>query len=209
MSKNTKGFTLIELLVVIAVIAVLVAILFPVYSRARAAARKAQCVSNARQLAQAVRMYAADYDRRLVPARVWAPNTGTLGITWCLTLQPYIQNQQILICPEDPAPQLASRSTDLPHSYGINYLLTFNTSWGYYYPLTLSMSSINRISDMILFFDLKSDAHAMGASYVAHRLSRVAARHNGQAVFSFVDGHAKSLPLQAVDSPRYWNPFGG
>ncbi len=206
MRHTSEGFTLIELLVVIALLAILAALLFPVFNRARAAGRKVSCVSNIRQLSQALKMYSEDHDRRLVPARTRAPGTGTLGITWCLILQPYMQNEQILICPEDPSPQVAQRSTDLPHSYGINYLLTFNTGWGAY-PMTVSMSSVERISDLIVFFDLKSEAQAMGASYVAHRLSRVAPRHNGQAVFSFLDGHTKSLPVQAVDSARYWNPF--
>src|SRR5579862_5041705 len=76
MKSNTRAFTLIELLVVIAIIAILAAILFPVFSQARAAARKTVCISNMKQLALAVRMYSDDYDGYF--PRIQASNgTGT------------------------------------------------------------------------------------------------------------------------------------
>jgi len=75
MRKN-RGFTLIELLVVIAIIAILAAILFPVFARAREAARKATCISNCKQIALACIMYAQDYDE-VLPAAVADGNDGT------------------------------------------------------------------------------------------------------------------------------------
>ena len=68
-----RGFTLIELLVVIAIIAVLAAMLFPVFARARAKARQAQCLSNQKQLALALSMYAGDYDG-MMPFWAWSHN---------------------------------------------------------------------------------------------------------------------------------------
>jgi len=200
-----RGFTLIELLVVIAIIAVLVGILFPVFGKARSSAHGVTCISNIKQLLQAAQMYRSDYDRRLVPARNWDNSYGTLGVTWCLLLQPYIKNKEILTCPLDSAPQTARNSTDLPHSYGINYSLTYLTGYGQQH-LTRSMSSLERTSDLILFFDMKSSAGAMGSSYMAHRLSRVAFRHTDKASFGFLDGHAKLLHANQVDYGMLWIP---
>ena len=98
------GFTLIELLVVIAIIAVLAAILFPVFARAREKARQTSCASNERQLLVAVQMYAQDYDEQLPFWYQWG--TGGSIYYWWETLQPYVKSKQVLICPSgatDPA----------------------------------------------------------------------------------------------------------
>ncbi len=201
-----RGFTLIEMLVVLAIIAVLAAILFPVMSKARMKARQATCISNLKQLLTAVNLYTQDYDRTLVPARAGkAPDS--LGYSWCMILQPYMKNEKILICPLDPQGQLASRTTDLPHSYGINYDLTFNASGWSRAPLAYSLSHIEGVSEKILFFDMKPAAQAMGASYRANRLSRVDARHFDRAAFGFLDGHAKCMPPTATNAPKnMWMP---
>jgi len=93
-----KGFTLIELLVVIAIIAILAAILFPVFARAREAARKTSCLSNLRQLGIASHMYAQDHDE-LMPCDYYACNSSTTHIRLVRQIQPYINNMQILYCP--------------------------------------------------------------------------------------------------------------
>ena len=200
-----RGFTLIELLVVIAIIAVLVAILFPVFVSAKSSGYKASCISQVKQLLEAQQMYCSDYGRRLVPARNWDNSQGALGVTWCVLLRPYLGSEQILICPVDDMPQTARNSTDVPHSYGINYGLTYLTGFGQDH-LARSMSSLERVSELILFFDMKSSVGSMGSSYVSHRLSRVAFRHNDQACFGFLDGHAKPLRSAAVDDGKFWIP---
>jgi len=103
--RHATGFTLIELLVVIAIIAILAAILFPVFARAREKARQSACNSNIKQLGLALIMYAQDYDG------VWAmwgyggsdpddtPANG--AYTWDTVVAPYIKNDQILICPSN------------------------------------------------------------------------------------------------------------
>ena len=206
MRRHGRGFTLIELLIVIGIIAVLAAILFPVFIMARRAARRTHCISDLRQLYQAQKMYSDDHDRTLVPARAGVAPAGSLGYTWCLLLQPYMNNKQILICPEDARPQVAQSSTDLPHSYGLNYNLTFNTAISGY-PFVYTMSSLNRTSDLLLFFDMKASAQAMGSSYYTHRLSRMDARHSERCGMAFLDGHVKMmLPKDTEGSVNMWLP---
>src|SRR6266571_1512515 len=98
--NRRPGFTLIELLVVIAIIAILAAILFPVFAQARAKARQAACLSNAKQIGLGCRMYAQDYDEYNVPERVAGPK-GSL-ISFRVNLQPYVKNKQVFVCPEVP-----------------------------------------------------------------------------------------------------------
>ena len=95
---NRRGFTLIELLVVIAIIAILAAILFPVFARAREKARQASCSSNLKQIGLAAIMYGNDYDERWAPMSMGGGPGG--GALWTATLlQPYIKNLQIFDCP--------------------------------------------------------------------------------------------------------------
>lgn len=96
--QRSRGFTLIELLVVIAIIAILAAILFPVFARARENARKISCASNLKQLSLGWLQYAQDYDEKVVP---WS-STGTSGgyaFVWQEIVQPYIKSKQLLRCP--------------------------------------------------------------------------------------------------------------
>src|SRR2546426_12088144 len=93
---NRRGFTLIELLVVIAIIAILAAILFPVFAQARESARAIVCISNGNQLGMAAYLYAQDYGEHMVPATNYAADP---PIIWSTIIQPYVRNHQIFICP--------------------------------------------------------------------------------------------------------------
>jgi prepilin-type N-terminal cleavage/methylation domain-containing protein/prepilin-type processing-associated H-X9-DG protein len=102
-----SGFTLIELLVVIAIIAILAAILFPVFAQARDKARQAGCLSNTKQIGTAIQMYAQDYDETLPqywddpagePNNKGAKNDNPLGY-WHNQIQSYVKNYQVFICP--------------------------------------------------------------------------------------------------------------
>lgn len=97
-SKRSPGFTLVEILVVIAVMAILAAILFPVFAQTRARARQASCASNLSQIGRAGMMYVMDHDERFPtcyytsgPPYVVDPRT---------SLQPYIKNYDVLYCPD-------------------------------------------------------------------------------------------------------------
>src|ERR1700751_5673294 len=95
-SRSRRGFTLIELLVVIAIIAILAAILFPVFAQAREKARGISCLSNLKQTGLAFAMYVQDYDEttplQVSPAP--SPNDGTGNSYWYILLQPYVKNWQ-------------------------------------------------------------------------------------------------------------------
>ncbi len=97
------GFTLIELLVVIAIIAILAAILFPVFSQARDKARQAACTSNLKQVGLAFLQYAQDYDG-IYPSAYSYPNGWAQcpHLVWMDFCQPYIKNTQIFACPSTP-----------------------------------------------------------------------------------------------------------
>ncbi len=188
-----KGFTLIELLVVIAIIAILAAILFPVFARAREKARQTSCLNNVKQLTLAHIMYAQDYDERL-PASYLPGNPGTYD-NWYEVLQPYLKNTQILICPSQATYTLG---------YGQNYsFLTYSWPGSAGYgsggcPLAL----IARPAETILIADsgqhqLSSGGWSYGMTYVITWAREplnyfVYLRHNEMANVGFCDGHAKA-----------------
>jgi prepilin-type N-terminal cleavage/methylation domain-containing protein/prepilin-type processing-associated H-X9-DG protein len=98
MTLRRQAFTLIELLVVIAIIAILAAILFPVFSRARESARTSACNSNLRQLGLAVHMYSQDFDE-LLPCDYFPCNSSTTHARLVSQIGPYVKNMQIMYCP--------------------------------------------------------------------------------------------------------------
>lgn len=133
MNKRAFGFTLIELLVVIAIIAILAAILFPVFAQAREKARQISCVNNLKQLGIGMLMYSEDYDESWMPSRCPDGNTGN-WFEWSVLVQPYIKNGSTVVdnyysgvfaCPSAPVPGQANnykprtdvfQPMDSPHS---------------------------------------------------------------------------------------------
>src|SRR6266852_6634787 len=104
--RRYLGFTLIELLVVIAIIAILAAILFPVFAQAREAARKTTCLSNLKQLGIGWTMYTSDYDEQAVPWNLRFNNKNQydangVSLSWDRLIQPYIKSTAVLRCPSD------------------------------------------------------------------------------------------------------------
>lgn len=113
MPKRIRAFTLIELLVVIAIIAILAAILFPVFAQAKAAAKKSVCISNLKQIGLGMMMYVSDNDGRYAP---WAANIppinggNTSYMPPDLQLMPYVKNEHIWFCPLDSNTRVAANT---------------------------------------------------------------------------------------------------
>src|SRR6059058_631598 len=104
--QHQRAFTLIELLVVIAIIAILAAILFPVFAHAREKARQTTCLSNLRQLSSAMVMYVDDHDG-LFPPVIGRPSRQEKNyylISWMHLLEPYVKSLGVFICPSSGYP---------------------------------------------------------------------------------------------------------
>ncbi len=125
--STLNAFTLIELLVVIAIIAILAAILFPVFAQAREKARQTSCLSNIKQIGTAMLMYSQDYDEQFPTGRYNPayPNPADYGKGWASALYSYTKNAQILKCPDDGTANVATSSVS-PALYPVSYVYNYN-----------------------------------------------------------------------------------
>ena len=219
-----KGFTLIELLVVIAIIAILAAILFPVFSRAREKARQTSCLSNQKQLGLAVMMYVQDNDE-VYPFSPWAGGTGwvywdhygepiTEGYFDAMrgSIAPYVKNRQVYICPSD----------GIAKTTGCSYSMNCYLCWGFHPSGAVMVASAAEIeypaetplfleeSALIMggegssddgYFDVGShetrDGYEMHETTTPNTLSD---RHNKGSNVSYCDGHSKWVSKSAFDA---------
>lgn len=188
--QPVRGFTLIELLVVIAIIAILAAILFPAFARARENARRTSCLSNTKQLGLGALQYSQDYDERLPPA--FNEDTGKY---WSELIQPYVKSTQLFYCPSD-----ANHSSANAFGAGANISYGWNFRWLTHAgiddrPYTfggVSLAQIASSSETVMLGDSPNSnatwaisASSLYASYGPP------ARHLEGSNVSFVDGHSK------------------
>ncbi len=206
-SGKRSAFTLIELLVVIAIIAVLAAILFPVFAQARERARAITCTSNARQLSLGVLMYAQDYEETLPPVAIPTTEEGEdddddeeHAVLWPDLIAPYVKNNQVRLCPSD---SLARKN-----SYGLNEItfpdltdpddLRTNvvTLAAFAQPVeTVMLGEVGTADDLKTS---RPDTYKLTApSFPANDDddARPAARHFDRVTLAFMDGHVKPLRL--------------
>jgi prepilin-type N-terminal cleavage/methylation domain-containing protein/prepilin-type processing-associated H-X9-DG protein len=166
---DVRAFTLIELLVVIAIIAILAAILFPVFAQAREAARKTACLSNTNQIGLAIMQYTQDYDETY-PMNAWqgeyvgttdndthSAQYGT-AITWIWEIYPYVKNRQVYICPSDPNPKDGHMGYDVdPCNIGPQSLTSSAgdncDGWGVPTPLSYG------VNDMVVGYGYTPNSH--------------------------------------------------
>ena len=184
-----RGFTLIELLVVIAIIAILAAILFPVFARAREKARQASCQSNLKQITLAMAMYAQDYDDSL-PYTISGSMTGRL---WSVfeAIEPYSKNQQIVICPSDTDGSVDLRTLGLGrYSYIPNSIVMPFNLVGIQVAPWVAMVQVRKPAECIAFCDGDLDESALATPDL---VVWPANRHNDMANYSFIDGHVKTF----------------
>ncbi len=220
MRQRRSGFTLIELLVVIAIIAILAAILFPVFARAREKARQSSCQSNLKQIGLAATMYAQDYDETMVTS--WRISNDQNGTTWADMLMPYIKNLQMLDCPSSGLKvslinttwggQTISRTA---MSYGINACYWGGTAGSASGPAAArpsgyNMAQIKAPAETVLHTDYNgyweaASQYDVPTVYTAQPLSTSAYRHNDQSNVLFVDGHVKSMNQGALTATHTVN----
>ncbi|HVK06028.1 MAG TPA: DUF1559 domain-containing protein [Armatimonadaceae bacterium] len=228
-SAAARAFTLIELLVVIAIIAILAAILFPVFAQARDKARQAACLSNVKQMALAVQMYAQDYDETLPVAGVNNQRRGR----WMDQIVPYVKNIDIFNCPSSPGSRWDPTNINSRSGYGWSWNLYAHPSNGQSgWPL----AEIQQHADTIVIGETGYDAPLSAGGFVVkavdprlvpngqnfatseagylpqfrHAVSRTVQVSeganrwqlpvDGRCNFAFLDGHAKALaPGQAFE----------
>jgi prepilin-type N-terminal cleavage/methylation domain-containing protein/prepilin-type processing-associated H-X9-DG protein len=202
-----KGFTLIELLVVIAIIAILAAILFPVFAKAREKARQASCLSNMRQMGTAFAMYAQDYDEVCVDDSAipgYPVLTGGM-CSWRFKLQPYIKNWQVYSCPNGNRTDPSSTAWQYRDNYGINGNI-----------LGATLASMTAPANCIAMGDSSHwygnqgtgaafaypsvalpGGPGCGSCTVTSQVDK-GTRHNGGSNLAFCDGHAKWMAASAI-----------
>lgn len=231
--KSKNGFTLIELLIVVAIIALLAAILFPVFARAREKARQAACQSNLKQIGLGLLMYAEDYDGRL-PFAYHDDSPGQNDSSWRMDILPYVKNTQLFSCPSNQANKLAAReSRGFRRSYGVTAstasLVVAGGSSSQFVIMNIGgipsrptlpyrLQDISNPTQMIAVTEsIDQDAHLDvtnlgGASTWKGNCDRFAvnsfwAGHFGRANYLLLDGHVKSMTAYQTGFPvNMWYP---
>ena len=202
-----SGFTLIELLVVIAIIAILAAILFPVFAKAREKARQSSCLNNVKQLQLALLQYCEDYDERTPPGA--AVDMNARSHPWA-SAQPYVKNSQVFACPSDSLRNTCSLQAGVAGYWGAEWA-TFACSYGYGNRtgnMSLGMITVPAetaaIAEMVERPYVDYNVLINGIMYMDPTQVRYvnACRHNEGMNIGYWDGHAKWQKRENLNTVR-------
>jgi prepilin-type N-terminal cleavage/methylation domain-containing protein/prepilin-type processing-associated H-X9-DG protein len=212
MGRRRCGFTLIELLVVIAIIAILAAILFPVFAQAREKARQASCLSNTKQIGTATLMYVQDYDEQM-PLSAYLDQSTRTGYHVIDLIFPYAKNADVFKCPSAPTALDFTVLLELVQlllnasgyrladnvkyiSYGPNLGLFSLANFGLDQTRYVSMASAPFPAEQPMFYD----------GYLSTSLVLpIEGRHNDVLNVIYLDGHSKSFkPNKANQNNENW-----
>ncbi len=216
--KKFSGFTLIELLVVIAIIAILAAILFPVFARARENARRSSCMSNMKQIGLGMLQYTQDYDEKYPSG-----TDNGRGSGWAGQVLPYIKSSQVFVCPSDARPLNGNPQISYAYNSAISLVFASNPAWNGPSMAAFSASSLtvgifevsnvtwNPNTDVASPYSPAGDGYngdlvsnnnngpKYATGYMADKGGGTSnyeapeGRHLETSNFLFVDGHVKSL----------------
>lgn len=185
--RKSSAFTLIELLVVIAIIAILAAILFPVFAQAKRAAKTASSISNVKQLATGLHMYASDYDDMTVVS-------GYAAVPWTVRMLPYVKNAPIHFDPARGLPGASFLTTGDPYDIA--------NDWGYFTTFAYNVWGVAEVKDSA--GTTLSETRSMSAQEnIANRCAFAANRYLGDEAW----GYYFFLNGWAVQADRYPTDF--
>jgi len=208
-AARPRGFTLIELLVVIAIIAILAAILFPVFAQAREKARQTNCISNLKNISTAVLMYIQDYDENMPFYETTPPPvaTATNRNFWFVQINPYLKANKIYSC---PSLSVGSTTFELMPNrvagYGVNAGAHVFPN---YTDPAISYAAFTTPAGVLMMCDSAFQDPTVGSSgypvvYCPLRTvagvtnGAVASRHFDGASVAFLDGHVKYMKLVQI-----------
>jgi prepilin-type N-terminal cleavage/methylation domain len=214
--RSRSAFTLIELLVVIAIIAILAAILFPVFAQAREKARQSGCLSNQKQIGLALLQYLQDADETY--PRAWygagnGPSNNVDRYKWHDALMPYVKNEQVYTCPSDDENAPYRFRTDRDYgSYGMNATYWWQGD-NYTSPYEQSLAQLARPAETVWVLEMANagllNNFEVEWAWVGdtpgitegspRRMRNISERHQGRTNVLWCDGHAKSVKLEDLN----------
>jgi len=213
LGKGTSGFTLIDLLVTIALLALIVAILFPIFTRSRGSGHRKPCQSNLKQIALAFKQYIGDYDERYPLARVGGPRHPVGSpVGWADALQPYLKSPQIYQCEAETNPPASAPTSPGYTDYYYNLNLNIRPGGPGTPIIGLNEAKLTASALTILAGDgSNGDAmyRACGNGFAVVPCAKgtggiatvpVAQQHKDYSNYAFADGHVKSVNAETATS---------